>query len=184
MMGCIGGRVSWTELEDRLRPFIQKRVSRAADADDVLQEVLLRVHRGVGSLKDDERFDAWMFRVARHAIADHLRVQMRHPAAPSREAPEAAVPLEDDDGEVEGDLAQCLSGFVAMLPSPYREAITLTELEGRTQKEAAEMLGISLSGMKSRVQRGRAKLREMLEECCEIALDARGRVVDFEPRRC
>ena len=67
-------------------------------------------------------------------------------------------------------------------PSPYREAITLTELEGRTQREAAEMLGISLSGMKSRVQRGRAKLRAMLEACCEIAVDARGKVIACEPR--
>ncbi len=57
-----------------------------------------------------------------------------------------------------------------MLPSPYREALTLTELEGLTQKEAAEMLGISLSGMKSRVQRGRQQLRQALEDCCHIAL--------------
>ena len=72
--------------------------------------------------------------------------------------------------------------FVSMLPSPYREALTLTELEGLSQREAAEMLGISTSGMKSRVQRGRAKLRQALEDCCHIALDARGRVTDFEVR--
>jgi len=69
------------------------------------------------------------------------------------------------------------------LPSPYREAITLTELEGRTQREAAQMLGISLSGMKSRVQRGRAKLRGMLEACCKVAVDARGKVIACEPRK-
>lgn len=72
--------------------------------------------------------------------------------------------------------------FVAMLPSPYREALTLTELEGMTQKDAAFMLGISLPAMKSRVQRGREKLRETLEACCHIALDARGAVVSCEPR--
>jgi RNA polymerase sigma-70 factor (ECF subfamily) len=72
--------------------------------------------------------------------------------------------------------------FVARLPSPYREAITLTELEGLTQREAAEMLGISVSGMKSRVQRGREKIREMFEECCRISVDCRGRVVECEPR--
>ena len=66
--------------------------------------------------------------------------------------------------------------------APYREAITLVELEGRTAKEAAEMVGISVSGMKSRVQRGRAQLRELFERCCEIALDARGKPTDFTPR--
>ena len=70
-----------------------------------------------------------------------------------------------------------------MLASPYREALTLTELQGMTQKSAAEMVGVSLSGMKSRVQRGREHLRALFEDCCEIALDVRGHVVGFEPRR-
>ena len=75
-----------------------------------------------------------------------------------------------------------MSLFVAQLPSPYREAITLVELEGKTAKEAAEMVGISVSGMKSRVQRGRAQLRELFERCCEIAIDARGKPTEFTPR--
>lgn len=79
-------------------------------------------------------------------------------------------------------LAQCVVPFIATLPSPYREALTLTEIEGLTQREAAAMLGVSLSGMKSRVQRGREKLRAVLKQCCEIALDARGRLIGFEPR--
>lgn len=65
----------------------------------------------------------------------------------------------------------------------YREAITLTELQGMTQKDAAEMLGISLSGMKSRVQRGRGQIQEMLQACCNIALDARGRVLSYDRRK-
>lgn len=80
------------------------------------------------------------------------------------------------------ELEAKLRPFVAMLPSPYREALTLVELEGLTQKQAAEMLGISLSGMKSRVQRGRLQLRKGLEDCCHIAQDARGRLVSCEPR--
>jgi RNA polymerase sigma-70 factor (ECF subfamily) len=91
--------------------------------------------------------------------------------------------LEDDDACAVGEeLAGYLAPFVATLPSPYREALTLVELEGLTQSQAAVMLGVSLSGMKSRVQRGRARLRKALEDCCDVALDARGRVVGFEPR--
>ena len=75
-----------------------------------------------------------------------------------------------------------MAPFVARLPSPYREALTLTEIEGLTQRAAADLLGVSLSGMKSRVQRGREKLRELLEACCRIGLDARGRVIGCEPR--
>ncbi|MFN0248635.1 MAG: sigma factor-like helix-turn-helix DNA-binding protein [Kofleriaceae bacterium] len=68
------------------------------------------------------------------------------------------------------------------LPTPYREAVTLVELEGLTTREAADMVGVSLSGMKSRVQRGRDQLRTLFDDCCEIALDARGKVTDFTPR--
>jgi len=95
---------------------------------------------------------------------------------------EQPAPLLDDDRAVEQELAGYVAIFVAMLPSPYREALTLTELEGLTQKQAADMVGISLSGMKSRVQRGRRLLKKALEDCCHIALDARGRVVACEPR--
>jgi RNA polymerase sigma-70 factor (ECF subfamily) len=83
---------------------------------------------------------------------------------------------------VEQELATHVAPFVASLPSPYRAALTLTELEGLTQKEAAEMLGVPLSTMKSRVQRGRERLREIFDACCEISLDARGSVVECEPR--
>jgi RNA polymerase sigma-70 factor, ECF subfamily len=68
------------------------------------------------------------------------------------------------------------------LPSPYKEALTLTELQGVTQLAAAKLLGLSTSGMKSRVQRGREKLRELLESNCNIALDVRGGVIACEPR--
>ena len=73
--------------------------------------------------------------------------------------------------------------FVAQLPSPYREAVTLVELEGRTAREAADMVGISVSGMKSRMQRGRDQLRRMFDQCCEIALDVRGKPTDYAPRQ-
>ena len=115
-----------------------------------------------------------------------MRGRQRHPVAAAPDAPEAAddapEPFEEDDGAVAREVARYVAAVVAHLPSPYREAITLTELEGRTQREAAEMLGLSLSGMKSRVQRGRAKLRDMLEACCAIAVDARGKVIACEPR--
>jgi RNA polymerase sigma-70 factor (ECF subfamily) len=177
---------SWDELATRLRPFIRRRVASEPDADDVLQDVLLRVHRGLSSLHDEHRFGPWMYRIARTTIVDHVRGRQRHPVANAPDAAEATEdapePFDEDDGAVAREVAQYVAAFVAHLPSPYREAITLTELEGRTQREAAEMLGISLSGMKSRVQRGRAKLRAMLEACCEIAVDVRGKVIACEPR--
>jgi len=58
----------------------------------------------------------------------------------------------------------------------------MTVLQGMTQEEAASRVGISLSGMKSRVQRGRGKLRNLFEACCKIELDVRGKPIDVEKR--
>jgi RNA polymerase sigma-70 factor (ECF subfamily) len=174
-------RGAWRDLDAKLRPFIARRVRAEADVEDVVQEVFLRMQRGLAGLRDDERFGSWVYQVARSAIADHQRAAVRHPLA-NGAPPDEEAALPDDDGAVERQLAAYVAPFVAMLPSPYREALTLTELEGLTQKDAAAMLGISLSGMKSRVQRGRQQLRKALDDCCDIALDVRGRVVSCEPR--
>jgi RNA polymerase sigma-70 factor (ECF subfamily) len=103
-------------------------------------------------------------------------------SSPTQGAEAPAPPSDEEDRRAERELASYIAVFVAALASPYREAITLTELQGMTQKDAAEMLGISLSGMKSRVQRGRQQIQEMLQACCEIALDARGHVLSYDRR--
>jgi RNA polymerase sigma-70 factor (ECF subfamily) len=171
----------WQDVAAQLRPFLAHRVA-AADVDDVMQDVWLRVQRGLPGLRDEERFTSWLFQIARSAVADHQRVRARHPLTDAQTETEAAAEPTDDDREAARSLACCISIFVARLPSPYREAVTLVELEGLTVREAAEMVGVSVSGMKSRVQRGRAQLRQMFDECCEIALDARGKVIDYTPR--
>jgi RNA polymerase sigma-70 factor (ECF subfamily) len=180
--------VPWIEVAAKLKPFVARRVG-AADVDDVLQEVLLRMHRGLGGLAEEERFTAWMYTIARNAITDHGRTRARHPIAEPNQQLAAAEEAEDDRVAARV-LAGCLTVFIAHLPSPYREAVTLVELEGLTVREAAEAMAISVSGMKSRVQRGRAQLRQKLEECCAIAVDARGKVTEVSlratcrPRAC
>lgn len=88
----------------------------------------------------------------------------------------------DADRAAEAELAPCLTAMIGRLAEPYRTAIDLTSLRGLTQADAARQAGISLSGMKSRVQRGREQLRRMLVRCCEIDVDARGGVSDFHLR--
>jgi RNA polymerase sigma-70 factor (ECF subfamily) len=138
--------------------------------------------RGLPGLRDEERFTSWLFQIARSSIAEHRRTRARHPLTDAPDDAEVVAEPNDDDRDAARALACCVSIFVARLPSPYREAITLVELGGLTAREAAEMVGVSVSGMKSRVQRGRAQLRQLFEACCEIALDARGKVIDYTPR--
>ncbi len=168
------------EVAKLLRPYIARRVG-VQDADDVLQDVLQRVYESVRAIEDDTRYSAWLHRIAHNAVVDHHRRRTR--AAAKSEAL-AAEPPESEPERHEGDelLAPFMSHFVDQLPPPYQHAIRLTELQGLSMSQAADREGVSLSAMKSRVQRGRRLLRELFEACCEIALDARGRVIDVAPR--
>jgi RNA polymerase sigma-70 factor, ECF subfamily len=166
------------ELRGSLLGWVRPRVSNEADAEDVVQDVLERLaRRGTDDL-DDMR--AFVWRSARNAITDHYR------RSATRGRASDAVALEPVDDEPEDAdrafLAACMEPFVWRLPEPYREALMLTDLGGLTQKQAALKLGLSPSGMKSRVQRGRVMLREDLLDCCTVAVDVRGRAGEAVPR--
>jgi len=175
------------ELHARLRAFVGGRISDPHAADDVAQEVLLRLHRNLGELRADDRLDAFAYRIARNAVIDHYRSRAR--------VNEAALPPEDviarietdggvdderDDHHERQELARCLEPIVRRLPEPYREALTLTDLGDLTQSEAAERAGVTVPGMKSRVQRARAQLHEQLTSCCDVVLDSRRGIADVE----
>lgn len=171
----------WQEFHDRLYRFIQQRVKNPADADDILQDVFLRIHHRLSTVRDRDRLVSWMFQIARHAVIDHYRSSSRHwDVATEREIELAASPDEEADTTLNQELATCLRPMLLALPSTYQEALRLVELEGMTQKAAAERLGLSLSGAKSRVQRGRQQLKAMLLRCCEIERDRLGNVLDYQ----
>jgi len=174
----------WEDFGPPLRGFLARRVPPGIDADDLLQEVFLRVIRHLSTLRSTDRPEAWLFQIARNALRDSLRARLRRDGrTDALESDElAAEPDPASDRGAEAELAPCLTSMVDRLAEPYRTAITLTSMQGVSQADAARQLGVSISGMKSRVQRGRTQLREMLVTCCAIAVDVRGGVSDFHLR--
>ena len=172
----------WDQYSHRLLAFIRSRVANAADADDILQEVFIRIHRHLCCRPEPEwnKPESWIYQIARHLIIDYYR--RRRELLDIPESLPAAPDVPDDDPEA--ILALSLRGLIDELPEPYREALILTEYQGLSQKQLAEQTGISLSGAKSRVQRARDKLRDMLLRCCHFELDRRGHIVDFYERCC
>ena len=128
-----------------------------------------------------------MFRIARNVIKDHYKASARRrevldPEPDPQVGAASADQWVDDQDAVLAELALCLRPLLAELPADYRRALELTDLGGLTQAEAAEREHVSVSGMKSRVQRGRRQLAVVLRECCTPTLDSRGVPVDFRPR--
>jgi RNA polymerase sigma-70 factor (ECF subfamily) len=180
----------WREVHQGLRAFIAKRVADEASVEDLSQEVFVRMQRGLGGLKKESRLVAWIYQIARHAIIDYYRARDRKPERPVGLASDletlypASLPVESSEGsgQLRTELAGCLRPMIERLSDDYRQAVTLVDLEGLAQQEAAARLGLSVSGMKSRVQRGRRQLRDMLEACCVIALDRRRGVAGYDLR--
>jgi RNA polymerase sigma-70 factor (ECF subfamily) len=170
----------------RLLRFIRARVESAADAEDIVQDVLLRMHRSVQTLAKGERLGAWLFQVARNAIVDHYRARGRSaavldPAIPAEAVADAvAGKPEDDPGRFERDATRCLDAFVDRLDVRYAEALRLVDLEGLTHKAAAARLGLTVPGVKSRVQRARASLKKTLGDCCAFDFEHADGLVAFE----
>jgi RNA polymerase sigma-70 factor (ECF subfamily) len=173
----------WEAYCCRLLAFIRPRVSNDADADDILQEVFLRVHRHLCCSTDWERPEAWFYQIARNLIIDYYRQRAWTEIPEDYPGPVDLNPdALQEDPEVK--LAFSLKDTLQMLPEPYRQALILTDYEGISQTELAERLGISYSGAKSRVQRARRKLRDLLLGCCHFELDRRGRIMDYYPHCC
>ena len=128
----------WSEFSPPLRAFLARRVPPGVEADDLLQDVFLRVVRHLGSLRASDRLEAWLFQIARNALRDSLRARQRRDGR--TDSLDIDVPAEftaDADHAAEAELAPCLTAMVAQLPEPYRSAITLTSIQGLTQAEAA-----------------------------------------------
>jgi RNA polymerase sigma-70 factor (ECF subfamily) len=174
----------WRDFHDGLLGFIERRVRSREIAEDILQDVMLRIHRQADGIERAEAVGAWVHAIARNAIADHYRsAQVRREVATGRDIdPELAGESEAEAADARGELAACVAPLLTRLPPRYREALNLTEVEGLTQAEAARRLEISVSGAKARVQRGRAQLRELLLDCCQVELDRRGGITQYQPR--
>ena len=192
----------WNACGNGLKYFILKRVSDPTLADDLFQEVFLKIHSKIDSLKDDTRICGWVYSIARNTIIDHYRqnktgfvdietihlVKESDDENPDQEtiSDNTAIPLcyEENEPTVAQEIAAGLKEMVESLPGKYAKALLLVEFEGVSQIELANKLGISVAGAKSRVQRGRQMLKDLLMRCCHFEFDKYGTIINSHPVKC
>ena len=168
----------WRQFHNPIKSYVAKRVRDVASVDDIVQNVFLKIYLHIDELKDRKKFQSWVFQITRHAIIDHCRKVRPTDSLPDELLFDNAA----DDNCLTQELSRCLRGMIEQLPHKYREALELVELGGMSQKQLSEELGISFSGAKSRVQRGREKLKELITACCHVELDNYGNVLDYHGR--
>lgn len=174
----------YTDFHKVLLGFIKSKVNNHQDAEDILQNVFVKVATGVDDLNRREKLQSWIYTIARNSIVDYYRSNTT----------KKSIAIEDDILESFSDdeyndttkgLDCCLINFVDQLPEEYRNVILDVEMNGLKQKDLTEKYGLAYSSIRSRVQRGRDKLKQLLLECCNIQWDTRGNILDVQSRsRC
>lgn len=171
---------AWERFHMPLLQFIRRRVSDDETAEDLLQDVFLKIHQQIETLKDARKLEGWVYQIARHTIIDYYRSKR---ATLSLETPEVfLLPDELPDDDIVSELFPAVRAMINSLSMQDRQALILTEYQGLTQKELGERLGISFSGAKSRVQRARERLKQQLLACCHFELDRRGHILNYQGR--
>ena len=171
----------WIKFENKLRAFTLSKVHDKSVADDILQELFIKIHANIDKVKDETKIQSWIYQICRNLITDHFRNL-------GKTVPEEfSFPGTEEEDLSDEPMSEALEDMVKMmdsLPAEYCQALCLTELGSLSQKEYAEKLGISYSGAKSRVQRARKMLKDMLMKCCHYEFDKYGKVIGIYPVNC
>lgn len=174
-------RIIWESLNNGLRSFISSKVKNDADTDDILQEVYLKIHDHINGLKDSSKIRSWVYQITRNLIIDKYRLNKQELVAGEIMK---TLPVSSASTRFMNIAISDMTKMMDKLPPEYCEALCLTELEGMSQKEYAEFKGISYSGARSRVQRARVILKDMLLQCCHYQFDKYGTVYHIQPKCC
>ncbi|REL37158.1 RNA polymerase sigma factor SigZ [Thalassotalea euphylliae] len=172
--------VIWQQYKSSLKAFLLSRVANVDDVEDLLQEILIKVHAKLPELKDKSRIKPWLFQITNRTIIDFYRKQR------NRDLSAQDLWYENSPPDVKEELSKCIAPFINALPRETAELLTVIELSEHSQKQYAEQLGISYSTLKSRVQKGRMLLKTLFDDCCHFELDKKGNLIEFieKPTNC
>jgi len=165
----------WQQYSGSLKAFLRSKISNPDDVEDLLQEVLIKTHNSIGTLRSQEKLKPWIFQLANNAIIDFYRKRRS-----VKEVEEEDLWYGDDEEIIQQQLSECILPFINALPPETARLLKAIDIEGRSQKSYAVESGISYSTLKSRVQRGRTQLRGLFEDCCHLELDRFGNVLGYQ----
>ena len=168
----------WAEYRTSLKAFLLSRVANMADVDDLLQDILLKIHSKLHQLKQSDRIKPWLFQIAQHSIIDYYRSHGRQ----TKLAIEFSG-LEESKPSIQQALAHCIEPFLQGMKNEDAELLRMIDLEGVSQKDYAAAHDMAYSTLKSRVQKARQALRARFESCCHYQIDHQGNLMGFEEKQ-
>lgn len=162
----------WKDHNKQIKGFILSKVKNEDEANDILQDVFMKIHLNLDKLENKERIEPWVYQIARNRINDHFRKNKF-----TIDTHELDLADETIEPKNNWRFAKCMASFIKHLPQKYNEALTFVEMNNLSQWQLADKLNISYSGAKSRVQRGRELLKQYFSKCCDVSTDKYGNIV-------
>ncbi len=158
----------WNQYSDELLGFLITRTGDRDLAEDLLHETFIKVHLKIEDLRDQTNLRSWLYRICSNILMDHYR----------RKSSEILSEMNNPEEQyLSHSPVHCLLPLIEKLPEIYRAALILSEIKGLKQAKVAEVLKISVSGAKSRIQRGKKMLQEGFMGCCNYTLNEKGVLV-------
>jgi RNA polymerase sigma-70 factor (ECF subfamily) len=164
----------WEEYKSALLGYIKKRVADEDDAKDILQEVLLKSYQFCSKGKNVLHLKSWLYKITQNAIIDYYKKNNKT----ITHIPE--IVQENDEKSLIGEASDYIKTLLKLLPNEYATPLYLSDIDGIDQKVIAENLGLTLPNTKSRIQRGRIKLKEKFLECCVVSFGDNGEMISFD----
>ncbi|MBT1686178.1 sigma-70 family RNA polymerase sigma factor [Dawidia soli] len=171
----------YTHFRQSLFAYIRSKTRSKEDAEDIFQEVFMKISNNVDKISHEDKLPNWIFRTTRNAIIDYYRAKAATPNVPLDDTATTDKPIEEDIDSTQG-LDRCMGCMIRLLPEEYKDILIDAELNGIRQKELAEKYDMPYPTLRSRVQRGRERLKQLFYNCCHIEADSRGNILEAHGR--
>jgi len=165
----------WTDLHQELNSFILSKVKDVEITNDILQDIFLKIQMNIHTLNDSSKLTSWVYQITRNTVTDYFRK-----AISSIQIDNIDIADKEYDEPLYQSLSNCINSKISLLPDKYRQAILLTTFESYSQMALSKELGISYSGAKTRVQRAREKLKELIIDCKNLDIDDKGNLISYQ----
>lgn len=166
-------QIIWKDLYQELDAFVYSKVKDVEISKDILQETFVKAHLNIDKLRDCSKLTSWIYQITRNVINDHFRNRKNFVQIEKIELAEVPDPSFQK-------LENCINSKIDKLPNVYKEAMVLTVFKNLKQTELADYLGISYSGAKSRVQRAKGKMKNLVADCENVETDDKGNIIGHQ----
>ncbi|HTJ48598.1 MAG TPA: RNA polymerase sigma factor SigZ [Cyclobacteriaceae bacterium] len=167
----------YIQFQGALLAFIQSKVKSKQDAEDILHSVFIKISNSIHKLSDQNKLQAWIFTITRNAVMDYYRMGSAAKIQTIDDKDFIGI-IEEEFTDVTKGIDNCIHGMIDQLPEEYKNIIIDSELKGVKQKDLAEKYSMAYSSLRSRVQRGRDRLKQLLLNCCHIEADVYGNIIE------